>query len=102
MSPLVNLSVLSEKRCHAKGDDRSRKTERLLPQGSLPLTLTPLTVPLSPRKRGRWRRNPPPGPPANEETLKDVYERNKRIDTKDVPCVLSKPSLKLYFHTMVG
>ena len=42
------------------------------------------------------------GPPANEETLKDVYERNKRIDAKDVTCVLSKPSLKLYFDTVVG
>ena len=42
------------------------------------------------------------GPPNDEEALAKFFEKNKRVDAKEVTCVLSKGSLRLYFHTMVS
>ena len=39
------------------------------------------------------------GPPCSDTTLSKFYERNKRVDARDVTCVLNKSSFKLYFRT---
>ena len=58
------------------------------------------SAPSSDTEAGRGRDDL--GPPCSDTTLSKFYERNKRVDAREVTCVLNNFSFKLYFRTMVG
>ena len=42
------------------------------------------------------------GPASSKSALKEFYAAKKRVDARDVTCVLNSETLQLYFKTMVG
>ena len=42
------------------------------------------------------------GPPCSAKILTKFYGQKKRVDNREVTCILNKESLKLYFKTIVG